>query len=78
MGFILIKNKFRKGMAIKTDFGYAICSTPLEPGDEAFIYQSKDEEKFVRTRESFAEVLGDKDERTMYYRFERVEEEAIA
>jgi hypothetical protein len=78
IGFILIKNNFREGMAIKTEFGYAICSTPLAPGDEAFVYQSEDGEKFVRTRESFAEVLGDKDEGTMYYQFQRIMEEAIA
>jgi hypothetical protein len=78
IGFILIKNNFRKDMAIRTDLGFAICCTPLAPGDEAFIYQSKYGEKFIRTRESFAEVLGDKDEGTMYYRFQRVAEEAIA
>jgi hypothetical protein len=72
IGFVLIKNKFREGMAINTEFGFAICTTALEPGDSAIVYQAEDEDKqkYIRTSESFSEVLGNGT--THYYRFERV------
>jgi hypothetical protein len=70
VGTVTAKASAKEGMAVRTEFGMAICSTALEPGDCAIVYQAEDGQKYIRTSESFAEVLGNGT--THYYRFERV------
>lgn len=78
LGEIKIKNKFREGMALRLDpFGFVIATTSLPQGCDAVIYQDKDGSKYAREKNSFLEVLGDKVEGTMYYRFELVADEQI-
>jgi hypothetical protein len=72
VGAVTAKASAKEGMAVRTEFGVAICTTALEPGDSAIVYQAEaeDGQKYIRTSESFAEVLGNGT--THYYRFERV------
>jgi hypothetical protein len=70
VGTITAKASAKEGMAVRTEFGVAICTTELEPRDCAIVYQAEDGRRYIRTSESFAEILGNGT--THYYRFERV------
>jgi hypothetical protein len=70
VGTVTAKAFAKEGMAVRTEFGVAICTTALEPGDSAIVYQAEVGRRYIRTSESFAEVLGNGT--THYYRFERV------
>jgi hypothetical protein len=70
VGAVTAKAEAKEGMAVRTEFGVAICTTALEHGDSAIVYHDEDEQKYIRTSESFAEVLGTGT--TQYYRFEKV------
>lgn len=73
LGEVEIKNRYQNGMAIRLkEFGVAILSTTILPGDIAVVYEDEAGHKFAREKESFLEILGDEQEGTMYYRFEKV------
>lgn len=73
LGEVEVKNRYQNGMAIRLEeFGVAILSTTILPGDIAVIYEDEAGHKFAREKGNFLDVLGDEQEGTNYYRFEEV------
>jgi hypothetical protein len=68
---IPIKSKFKKGTTLGASMGFSLCETDLNPGDVGIVY-GHSTQRFIQEESNFLEVLGDKDEGTMYYRFELV------
>jgi hypothetical protein len=68
---IPIKSKFKKGTTLGASMGFSLCETDLNPGDVGIVY-GHSTQRFIQEESNFLEILGDKDEGTMYYRFELV------
>jgi hypothetical protein len=74
MAIVDINDEFEEGDIVQTRYGQCICSSSLNPEDEAIIYIEADEwssgQKFIQTIKSFSEILKDSISNTVYYKFE--------